>query len=253
MSEKTVPQSAPRPRNTIDPGASYVALHQALSRLACDLRKPDSLFRKAEESLAEETSEQEKLAALKRDLIPARRALDEAEGAYYWYARAISAAGPPPYAVRAIAEPLDAALKVEQRKVALLNRNVEANQPEFFNAANPPPHMKLRLAAEEALIEAAQKRAAATAHEVCALLEEDEDLYREHPDRIPSVVDEVIAQVAELQTLAMRLNFPRVVEPTFVGIIAESGFKGLIDSRLDLALGRRATAIGSGAVRKAVI
>jgi hypothetical protein len=243
MSEVPQSPSVSKPRSPISPSSAYLKLHRELSRLGCDLRKADALWRRAEESLATENDAREHRNALLTDLTPAQRALDAASGAYSWYAKAIAAAGSPPDAVRAIAEPLDEALKVEQRKVAKIQRAIAVATPPFFHGAKagePAPHMRLIHQAEAALIDAATGQAQKAAREVATILDADAELFSEHPERIPDDVSALIAEVALLDDLAVKVGWIGHIVPAFEQEIDKKpDLSALIVDRMTRAWGIR--------------
>jgi len=202
-------QSPSVPRTVISAHRAYIELHQKLESLGCDLRKPDGLWRRAEETLAAETSDRAATAADKPDLAPALRALEAAETAYSWYGRAIRAAGMPPPEVRTLAEPLDAALADAQRRVALLRRKIDSTATGLKAGENPgAPHMRLIHQAASALINVAADQAASLAREVVSILASDPELYADNPDRIPAEVERLIREASGLDFLSSPERWP---------------------------------------------
>ncbi len=204
MSEVPQSPSASKPRSPISPPASYVDLHRELSRLGSDLRKADGTWRRAEESLASEAADTDQVAAVRAEVTRAEQALSAAESAYSWYAKAIAAAGSPPDAVRALAEPLDAQVRIEYRKVGTLSRKMEeiGSAKPRYTQANPPPHMKLIHDAQDALVESAILFSSRAAQQVMAMLAPDRDLYAAAPDRLPVEVAWTLEEVNYVELLA---------------------------------------------------
>jgi len=232
-------QSASKPRSTISIHDSYAKLHKALESSGADLRKPDALWKRAEESLAAETSDRAPGAAMKADLAPAQRALDEATAAYSWYARAITAAGSPPPEVRTLAEPLDAALITAQRKVALLRRKIDSVAPGLKHGENPPaPHAKLILEAERELINVAADTAANLAREVVSILGSDPELYSDHPERIPADVHRLIAETGGLDFLCNRAGGGLRVGQAFQAVISKRDVPAAVEELCARFFGR---------------